>query len=625
MANPVFTDPNSCASSPDIIRTKHVALDLVVDFDVKKLIGSVELTFDVLQPTDEFVLDTRDLSIKRVTFLKTDAELKFSLLEPSALGCPLSIALPADLVEIGSSATIRIDYETSPEASAIQWLTPEQTAGKKHPYLFTQCQAIHCRSMIPIQDMPGVKVTYSARIRAPKPLTVLMSALRKENKASDDGKSTIFSFDQPVCIPSYLIALAVGNLTSLPVGPRSDVWCEPEMVEAAAWEFAETEKFIQIAEEIVGKYEWTRYDLLMLPPSFPYGGMENPCLTFVTPTLIAGDRSLADVVAHEISHSWFGNLVTNKKWEDFWLNEGMTVFLERKIGTKFHDFPGFFDLSALEGFRSLEIDVNEFGNDSPFTRLVPELSGMDPDDAFSSVPYEKGFTFLMFLQGIVGEEPMVEFLREHCKRYKFGVVDSYGWKDFFLEFFKDKVSVEKLKSIEWEKWFKSTGMPLVIPKYDRTLVDQAQRLAAVWMEGADVPESAADFEEWTAKQKILFLNRILEIISQTLGVAPAGELIQKMRERLTAMAQFYKLPETKNCELLFRYLMGAITTEDASAYDKTVEFLGAQGRMKYVRKIYRNMYSHEPSRQLALDTFTRLRGFYHPIASKMIAKDLKMS
>lgn len=318
----------SSASRPDVAAVSHVSLDLKIDFSASALVGTGAYTITRSTPSvSELILDTNHLIIHGVTAGGADIawELK-EYVEP--FGRALHITLPPAGED--GKVIVSVKYETTPECAALQWLQPEQTAGKKHPYLFTQCQAIHARSLLPCQDSPKVKMTYDAVITTPKPLRAVMSAL-PHGEPVEEGDSLKFSFKQPVPMPSYLVALGVGNLSAVEIGPRTTVYAEPEVVADAAWEFADTEQFIVAAEKIVGPYVWGRYDLLMLPPSFPYGGMENPCLTFVTPTLIAKDRSLVDVVAHEIAHSWTGNLVSPTTWNHFWLNEGWTMMLQRLI------------------------------------------------------------------------------------------------------------------------------------------------------------------------------------------------------------------------------------------------------------------------------------------------------
>ncbi|GIL63418.1 hypothetical protein Vafri_17456, partial [Volvox africanus] len=400
-------DPSSLSNFTEI-RVTHSDFELDVNLDKKIIEGYVQI--DAVAEVDSpshLLLDTRDLTIHRVELHSPlqspqgqggPIPLKFQVDEPhKVLGSALRLELPADLVgplTRGSRLSLGVRFTTSPSSSAVQFLDPAQTAGGRQPYLFTQCQAIHARSLVPCQDSPGAKMSYSAVVRVPQPLTALMSAVPDEPAdglphladVEPQYPTSLFSFHQKVPIAPYLLALAVGELSSATLGPRTRVWSEPSMVEAGAYEFADTNKFLEAGEAIAGEYVWGRYDLLLLPPSFPYGGMENPCLTFVTPTLLAGDRSLTNVVAHEIAHSWTGNLVTNANWEHFWLNEGFTVFLERKILGHLHG-PATFQFHAAQGAAKLALEVERLGADNPYTRLVPDLSGgVDPDDVFSSIP-----------------------------------------------------------------------------------------------------------------------------------------------------------------------------------------------------------------------------------------------
>ena len=327
-------DPNSYART-DLVKTTHIHLDLEVDFTQEIFRGYVILTFEMVDPkATSVILDARNLTISKVSEEASGQILEYELGFPSGYGEKLEIKLPSS---VSKEFKIRINYQTSPKSSALQWLSPSLTAGKKHPYVFSQCQAIHARSMLPCQDTPAVKAPYTATITAPQELTILMSAVRNGDEVKDGKK--VAEFTQKVPIQSYLIAIAVGAIVSRKIGPRSHVWSEEEFVEKAAFDFSETESFIETAEELCGPYVWGIYDILVLPPSFPFGGMENPCMTFATPTLLSGDKSNADVVAHEIAHSWTGNLVTNVNFEHFWLNEGFTVFTERKIVGRMHGEP----------------------------------------------------------------------------------------------------------------------------------------------------------------------------------------------------------------------------------------------------------------------------------------------
>ena len=390
------------------------------------------------------MLDTRDIHVERVIELSSNAHLNFSLGQTSpCFGTPLNIDLSNSLT-LSEKLQLKIEYKTSAHATALQWLEPGCTLGKKHPYLFSQCQAIHARSILPCQDTPLIKATYDACVRVKSPLVVLMSAIQTSASNERMGDATKFTFEQLVPIPSYLIALACGDLVSRDIGPISRVWTEQAMIERAASEFAQVDEMIRDAESLMGAYAWRRYDLLVLPPTFPYGGMENPTLTFVTPTIIAGDRSLVSVIQHEIAHSWTGNLVTNATWEHFWLNEGYTRFVERKlIGQMCGDGASQLcrQFECIDGWRDLSETVHKvFGCDNQLTQLVTDLKQTDPDDAFSSIPYEKGHMLLYYLEEILGGVDVFnKYLRAYIERFKGKSLNTNEWKSFLYEYFHDKV------------------------------------------------------------------------------------------------------------------------------------------------------------------------------------------
>eukprot|EP01118_Nematostelium_gracile_P019339 TRINITY_DN893_c0_g2_i1.p1 TRINITY_DN893_c0_g2~~TRINITY_DN893_c0_g2_i1.p1 ORF type:complete len:459 (-),score=99.12 TRINITY_DN893_c0_g2_i1:65-1441(-) len=457
--------------------------------------------------------------------------------------------------------------------------------------------------MLPCQDAPSVKVTYSARVIVPSPLIAVMSAISISSTTKES--KTQFEFEQKVPISSYLFALAVGLLESQEIGPRTKVWTEKSQLEAAAFEFSETEKFMQVAEQLMGPYEWGRYDLLVLPPSFPYGGMENPCLSFLTPTLIAGDRSNADVVAHELSHSWTGNLVTNKTWEHFWLNEGFTVFAERKIYGKLHGEKER-HFSAILGYNDLQNSIQQFGADHEFTKLVPNLNGMDPDDAFSSVPYEKGFNFLFYLETLVGFENFEKFLKDYIQQHKFKCLTSEDFKRYFLGYFSDK----DVSQIDWEGWFREPGLPKIKNNFDQTLSLMSKELAQKWRDWKEGSEgfSKDDLKDWNASQIVCFLDNLIGIPKET----------------VSKMESLYQLNASKNSEIRFRWYKIGISAEYQPILEHTVTFLKAQGRMKFVRPLYRALFNSQMGKELAIKTFKENEKSYHNIAAKMIAKDLHL-
>ncbi|XP_066014580.1 leukotriene A-4 hydrolase [Pocillopora verrucosa] len=592
-----FSRPNQCLCT-------NISWFVDVLIDKKILECRVQLEFEVKKDgVKKMVLDTRDLTVHSVTDSNGES-LSFSYGEKhKAFGTPLNIDLP-DGLKSGSKLYLKINYQTSETASASQFLTPEQTAGKKYPYFFTQCQAIHARSLIPCQDTPCVKTPYQAEVTVPKELVAVMSA--KGTGSRDDPQNPekkIYTFTQKVTIPSYLITIAVGALVSQEVGPRSRVWTEKEMLEVSAWEFAEVEEQLSIAEDLTFDYVWGPYDLLILPPSFPYGGMENPCLTFVTPTLLVGPgggRPLTDVVAHEISHSWTGNLITNRNWEHFWLNEGYTVFLERKIlgrrkGEKMVDF------AYIGGWKTLKDQLKQFPENSPLTKLVVELKDTDPDDSFSSVPYEKGSCFLYYLERILGGPEVFEpFLKKYLEHFKFKTVNTKDWKHFLEEYFHDKKDI--LKQVDWEAWLHKPGLPPV------NMIDCKQATESEL--GSFSPDDIKDF---SPPQVVEFLAQLVDKTTDNPPLALS---------HLKKMDELYDFTSSRNSEIKFRWLRLCVRGVWQDRYPQTVTFITIQGRMKYIRPLYKELYAKEESKVLAVTTFQENRAFYHPIAAAQLAKDL---
>ena len=408
MPRSYITDPHS-RSRPNEVVVRHVSLDLDVDFAGHRVSGTA--AFDLEHRAAEatqLVLDTWQLDVTAVRGAD-GADLPFELGEHDpVLGSALSI-------EVGAADHVVVHYATSPEARAMQWLEPQQTASGK-PFLFTQAQPILARTWIPCQDSPAVRVTYDATVRVPAELLALMSA---ENPVERTDGTYHFSMPQPV--PSYLIALAVGDLEFRELGARSGVYAEPSVVDGAAWEFADTEAMIEAAERLYGDYRWGRYDILVLPPSFPYGGMENPRLTFATPTILAGDRSLVTLIAHELAHSWSGNLVTNSTWNDIWLNEGFTVYFETRIDEELYGGP-YTDMLLRLGRQDLERAVaDEQPRD---TWLELDMAGRDPDEGPTKIPYEKGSLFLRLIEATVGRERFDAFLRSYFDTFAFESMDT---------------------------------------------------------------------------------------------------------------------------------------------------------------------------------------------------------
>ncbi|CAO3628229.1 unnamed protein product [Mucor hiemalis] len=472
--------------------------------------------------------------------------------------------------------------------------------------------------MLPCQDSPAVKVTYSASVKSVLP--VVMSALQTGTDDADSNGLKTYHFRQNTTIPSYLIAIAVGNLVGREIGPRSTVWCEPEMVEQAAWEFSDTESFVATGEDLLTPYEWGRYDLLVLPPSFPYGGMENPCLTFVTPTLLAGDKSAVNVIAHEIAHSWMGNLVTTNSWKHYWLNEGWTVFIERKILGRLNG-EATRQFEALSGLKSLQESVDLFGPDSLKTVLNPDLrDGADPDDFFSKVPYEKGFNFLYHIEQVVGGPSIFEpYMKAYVKNFASTSISTEDWKKFLFEYMEKthgQAMVDKLNTIDFDTWINKPGMPPVEPNFDTTLADACYDLAKRWDEARDSNDlssfSSKDIEHFSASQKIVFLERLTD------AEPLPHQLINKMDE-------LYNFTPNHNADLRLRWQQICLMTSYEPIYPEVVKFITEQGRMKFVRPLYRLLHQANNGAQLAVDTYLKHKSFYHPIAAQLIEKDIGLA
>lgn len=603
-------DPSSF-SRPDQCVVKKVHLSLDVDFDRKVLAGRADLKVERVTPSiKELLLDSQDLAVLSVVDLTTNQSLVYEISpQVSVFGSRLLINLPEnDEKEL----SIRVKYESSANASGLQWLAPIQTMGKDQPFMFSQFQAVHARSVIPCQDTPAVKTSYTADITAPNGLTVLMSAVPLGDPIKLNDGRTRFQFVQKVPIPSYLIAIAVGKLESRKLGPRSHVWAEPAMVEKAAYEFAETEKMLQTAEELCGPYVWEIYDLLVLPPSFPFGGMENPCLTFVTPTIIAGDRSLALVVAHEIAHSWTGNLVTNRNFEHFWLNEGFTVFVERKIAGRMAG-PLVQDFEAITGINTLQETVDKMGDNNPLTKLVLDLRGVHPDDSFSSVPYEKGHIFLRYIENIVGgPEKFEPFLKKYINDNKYRSIETDDFKKAFINYFS---SNEDTKKIDWQTWLFAAGMPPVIPDYNKTLVNVCIALKDKWLSYKNDVDlnsfSAKDLEAMNSNQVDYFLQLMLE--SEPISM-----------KKLKIMEKLYKFNETSNAEIRFRWIRIGLKAQWEEKIDDALKMVTEVGRMKYVRPLYQDMYKWEAARKRAIATYNNNKNSMMYVTAYTIKQDLHL-
>ncbi|MFN2237989.1 MAG: M1 family metallopeptidase [Thermoanaerobaculia bacterium] len=579
-------DPHSFSTPNDVV-VEHIDLDLSVNFPAKRLVGRASLVVNNRTGSDTLRLDTRDLTISNVTLGSEAVPTRWSLGEPEGVqGRSLLISVAPD------TRRVNIEYETSPEAAAVQWLDPAQTSGGKWPFLFTQSQAILARTWIPLQDTPAVRFTYSATIRVPKPLVALMSA---ENPTEADPDGT-YEFEMPQPIPSYLMALAVGDLEFRDLGGRAGVYAEPAVVEKSAWEFADTAKMIDAAEQIYGPYQWGRYDILVLPPSFPFGGMENPRLTFATPTILAGDRSLVSLVAHELAHSWSGNLVTNATWDDFWLNEGFTTYFENRIMERVYG-EGFARMLADLGRQDLEAEVEDLGATSADTHLKLDLTGRDPDDGMTDVAYEKGAHFLRLIEQTMGRERFDAFVQRWFDENAFKSATT----EQFVGYLRANLSPEEEARIGIDQWVYGPGIPANIPTVQSDRIVNARAQAARFLQGAAAGELTT--EGWTTQEWLLFLRAL-----------PA----RLTSEQMVALDREFKLTSSGNSEILFAWLMKAVTSEFETAYPALEEFLTSMGRRKFLEPLYKELVKTAEGKARAIRLYTTARPTYHPVSQGTI-------
>jgi aminopeptidase N len=582
-------DPHSCAR-PDEAAVEHLSLDLAVDFDRRKLAGRATLRLARRPDARRLLLDTRDLDVRNVTLGEGGGPARP---ERGAGGPPLGRPLAVELAP--GTRTVEIEYETSPSAAAVQWLEPRQTAGGKQPFLFTQSQAILARTWVPCQDTPGVRMTYDATVRVPKGLLAVMSAENPSARAADG----VYRFRMPQAIPSYLLALAVGDLEFRSMGPRTGVYAEPATAARAAHEFAETERMIDAAEKLYGPYLWGRYDLLVLPPSFPFGGMENPRLTFATPTILAGDRSLTSLVAHELAHSWSGNLVTNATWNDFWLNEGFTVYFERRIMEELYGRP-YAEMLALLGLQDLRACVKDKGATSPDTRLLLDLAGRDPDEAVNEIAYEKGHSFLRLLEGAVGRGDFDAFLREYFAGHRFQSMTTGAFLDELrVRLLRGRPGLEEKLGVD--EWLHGPGLPANCPEPRSDAFLKVERQVEAWKAGTragDLPTKGWSTHEW-----LHFLRQLPD------PIAPA---------RLADLDGAFGLTTSGNSEVLNAWFPHAIAAAWEPAMPALERFLTSQGRRKFLKPLYKKLAETPEGLERARRIYEKARPGYHSVSTGTI-------
>jgi leukotriene-A4 hydrolase len=585
---------NHSYSNPNEVVPKHLHLNLTLNFDSNILVGYAEWDINPLKSAEYLILDVKQMDIEGI---EVDAKIidEFRVSESHPIfGSALQIPITS------KTSKVRIYYRTHPDSEALQWLKPEQTAGKTHPFLFTQSQAILARTWIPCMDVPEIRFTYTADIKCPQELLPLMSAINPTSK-NDNG---IYSFEMPQPIPSYLLALAAGDLVYRKTGDNSGVYAEPVMLDKSVNEFSDLDEMIKVSANLFGEYKWGQYDVLVLPPSFPFGGMENPRLTFATPTIITGDKSLVSLIAHELAHSWSGNLVTNKTWQDFWLNEGFTVYFESRIMEELYG-KDYADMLTLLGHGELMETVENLMHSNPEdTKLYLNLEGRNPDDGVTDIAYEKGRFMLLAIENEVGRDAWDQFLNKYFADFAFKTIDTKT----FLEYLDKELFnqyPEAKKRVNPEKWIFETGMPEIDLKltsdYLRDVEDAVYRLE----NGGDIGE--LNNAGWTTHHWLHFLRTLSHVYFSN-----HMEMLDKQ----------YGFTQSKNAEIQCDWFKHCIRFDYQKAKPEIENFLLTVGRRKFLKPLYEQMVENNNWTEFAYDVFKRAEPRYHAVSANTIREIL---
>jgi leukotriene-A4 hydrolase len=583
-------------SNPNEARVTHLSWTASVDFEKKIISATAVWNIEHSDTVKSIILDTKGVSIEKITIDKNETTDYNLLDEVPIFGQALKISIKP------STKKISIQYHTSENAEAVQWLSSQQTADKKFPFLFTQSEAILARTWIPCQDSPGVRFTYDAEVKVPKELLALMSASNPQEK-NDSG---VYHFEMKQAIPSYLLALAVGDIGFKAISSRSGVYAERSLVDTTAWEFADLEKMISGAEKLYGPYRWDRYDVIVLPPSFPFGGMENPRLTFATPTILAGDRSLTSLIAHELAHSWSGNLVTNATWNDFWLNEGFTVYFETRImeslyGRDYAEMLASLDLQGLkEEIKSMEAEGH--GAD---TKLKLDLSGRNPDDGVTEIAYNKGYFFLRSIEEKYGREKFDSFLKDYFKNFSFQSTDT----DKFIAFIKNYYQSQFQIAIPDEllnTWIFTEGLPANCPQPVSERFAKVDEIIIRWKTSHHLDLN--DTKNWSTHEWLHFLKNLPDSIT---------------KDDLASLDQTAHLTASGNAEILTAWLTLAIKKKYEKAYKKLEDFLIHTGRRKFLSPLYSEMIKTPEGKTMAATIYSKARPNYHFVATNTFDKMLR--
>lgn len=573
----------------DSVMVNHLDLDIKVDFDQQKILGNALWKIDNKFHQKELHLDTYDLTIDSVF---TNGKKATFVLEKFVKHLGQALVIPID----ENTKEVNIYYSTGQHARALQWLTPQQTLGKTQPFLYTQSESIYARSWIPCPDGPGIRFTYKARVQVPKGLMALMSAENPQQL----NDSSVYHFNMDLPIPAYLMALAVGDIRFKKIDNRTGVYAEPNMIDKASNELSDMGKMVTVAESLYGPYRWGRYDVIVLPPGFPIGGMENPKLTFATPTIIAGDKSLVNLIAHELAHNWSGNLVTNATWNDFWLNEGFTVYFERRISEAMND-KSYADMLWELGYQDLEATVNDLGKESNDTKLKLDLTGRDPDDGLTDIAYEKGALFLRLLEDNVGRSRMDTFLKNYFATYAFKTINTEEFLQYLNKhLIKDDQQLKK--SLNIDAWVYGPGIPSNAPRVPLDRFNKVSIELDKYLSGKAPLQ--LNTKNWMTFEWMYFLRKMPDSLS---------------KDNMSILDKTFHFTNSGNSEIACIWFVKAIKTNYSSAYPALDKFLSSVGRRKFIEPIYEAMMK-SGKEKMAKEIYEKYRQNYHPLAQMTLDK-----
>ncbi|CAD8181256.1 unnamed protein product [Paramecium pentaurelia] len=616
------------------VKMQHLHIEWLLNLRSKIIDGSAEYTFKVTTAElKEVHLDIYQMEIKyayypnvgKVLDWHVESDPKQSLVQ----GDKLIIKL-GQSYKYGDIFQLRIKYQIGEAARALSFMSIEQTDDKKAPYLFSQCEANNCRSMIPLQDTPSIKFTYSATVLTQdSQINVFMSGLPVKNNKfalmeqyNMNGIAKIFQFELNIKIPAYLIAIVAGTVQEKATSQRTSVISEAKNIDIYQKELEDLDKYVKYLEDYIGEYKWGFYKIVILPASFPFGGMENPLLTFANPSIIVGDKSGVSVAIHEIAHSWFGNTVTCNNWSNMWINEGFCVFLERKGLLQLFGEIDYVYVNSQVGTKEMNALIKEFNSSTDpvvksYASLHPITEDHNADDSFSTIPYERGYQLLFYLESVISEIKFQQLLKDWLRQNEYQSADENDFYNFMIVWIKSNFTIEQFLAIKqqidtvYTKWIYDTGSPPVKLGFINDASIQATDLAEDWLSSrpGEQPQGFEIFNQFKSNQKQLFLSYMQEKYTNLNTIT------------MKQLDLSYNLSDNKDAELLFRWYTLSIQTKYATTntnLNKIRTFVGKIGRMKMINPIYKAL-----DKNTAQTWYNENKNFYHPLARQSIENIIK--